>query len=304
MNPRNALIIALLAVVIAVGIVLLSRKYATDPADEDVHHETGEAMVSERADGSMPPAEDKQEMEGLEEIQGRDDQAKLIRAQLTAFWALNATSGFVQTRNDLVTDLGLNAAQSEKIEQVFARREKELTDLLARMTSGEAGAEKIIALLRNKGLREDLEPVLSEEQLKAFDLREENQAWEKVEALAYRDMSEVSAVIRLTDSQKKEVLAALMDHAPVKVEQEADARAFMSLTYGAMAQDMDSLHIRGLSNLMGETSDIDIYSPEYRQQIEQQKTERIENKLSVLRGILDETQLTRYREHLEAESAW
>jgi hypothetical protein len=45
-------------------------------------------------------------------------------------------------------------------------------------------------------------------------------------------------------------------------------------------------------------------APQYQQWTQTNKTERIENELSALRNILDEKQLARYREHLEAEPPW
>ncbi len=88
-----------------------------------------------------------------------------------------------------------------------------------------------------------------------------------------------------------------------------DARAFMTLNYGQMLIDVDSSNIRGLANMVSaglrsEMPEVDIDSRQYQQWTQDNKTRRIENELSSLRNILDERQLTRYREHLEAEPAW
>jgi hypothetical protein len=45
-------------------------------------------------------------------------------------------------------------------------------------------------------------------------------------------------------------------------------------------------------------------SPPYQPWTQDNKTRRINNSLSALQQILDENQLTRYRQHLEAEPAW
>ncbi len=211
-------------------------------------------------------------------------------------------------------DLNLNAGQSAELERIFARREKELADLLAREQPGKAGIgqetfRKICALLRNIGLREDLAGVLSVQQLATFDANEANRARETVEARAYRDMADINAVVLLTDSQKQQALAALINNASAKVEQEADARAFMTLHYGQMLTDVDSSSIRGLSNMVSaglknDTPDTDIDSPQYQEWAQANKTKRIESELSSLQDILDEKQFTRYREHLENEPTW
>jgi hypothetical protein len=118
-------------------------------------------------------------------------------------------------------------------------------------------------------------------------------------------MAGINAVVQLTDSQKQQVLGVLAERAAEKVEQEADARAFMSLAYGGLAADMDAPHVRGLSNLLNmspaQDPNLEFGSAEYQQWIEEQKSERIENELSALRGVLNDDQLARYREHLEAE---
>jgi hypothetical protein len=200
------------------------------------------------------------------------------------------------------------------VEKIFARREAELAGLLAAMHSGEAANDtehfrKICALLRNKGLREDLVGTISAQHLASFVANEAHRGRETIEARAYRDMADINAVVLLTDSQKQQALAALMNNAPEKVEQEADARAFMTVNYGQMLIDVDSSSIRGLANMVSaglknEMPDVDLDSRQYQQWTQANKTKRIENELATLRNILDASQLTRYREHLEAEPAW
>lgn len=301
MTPKKSSIIALCLVGIAVGIGLLNRMGNGDPSTPD-------GIAAEGRRHPMETREDRKEREAREAL------ALVERDKVTSLWMGRASDGFGQTKRHLVTDLGIDAETSGEVEKVFAKRERELASLLAAMTSGEAGDDreifsKICALIRNKGLREDLAGVLSKEQLAAFDAREAKRGRETVEARAYRDMADINAVVQLTDSQKQEVLGALMQQAPRKLEQEADARAFMSLTFGPLAAEMESSAFRGLTNMVAETmkegsADIDIYGVEYRKLVEEQKAERIGNELSSLRHILNETQLTRYREHLEAEPGW
>jgi len=76
-----------------------------------------------------------------------------------------------------------------------------------------------------------------------------------------------------------------------------------------MLNDINPASIRGLTNLAHQltsnplaTPDVD--SPQYRQRSAATKAERIARDLSTLQNILDEKQLARYREHLEAEPAW
>ena len=213
-----------------------------------------------------------------------------------------------------MADLNLSAEEAAEVEKVFARRDAELAGLLAKMHFGEAAHDvetmrEICGLFRNKGLREDLAGILSAEKLATFDANEANRERETIEARAYREMADINAVILLTDNQKQPVLAALMKSAPARVEQEADARAFMTLHYGQMLTDVDSSSIRGLANMVSaglnyEMPAVEIDSSHYQQWTQANKAERIEQELSALQNILDEKQLTRYREHLEAEPAW
>jgi hypothetical protein len=230
------------------------------------------------------------------------------------FWSQNASAGFDLSLKNLLADLDLSGEETAEVKEVFARREAELAGLLAEMHSGEVADDwehfrQICALLRNKVLREDLARVLSARNLAGFDANEANRERETIEARTYRDMADINAVVLLTDTQKQQVLAALMKNAPARVEHEADTRAFMTLNYGQMLTDVDSSSVRGLANMVSaglndEMPAVDIDSSQYRQWTEANKRARIEHDLSVLQPILDESQLARYREHLEAEPAW
>jgi hypothetical protein len=214
----------------------------------------------------------------------------------------------------LLADLNLSAEETTGVKEIFARREAELAGLLADMHAGEAADDmellrQICALLRNKGLREDLAGVLSVRNLASFDANEANRERETIEARAYRDMADINAVVLLTEAQKQQALAALMKSAPARVEKEADTRAFMTLNYGQMLTDVDSSSIRGLANMVSaglndEVPAVEIDSSHYQQWTQANKAERIGHELSILQSILDEDQLARYREHLEAEPAW
>jgi hypothetical protein len=118
-------------------------------------------------------------------------------------------------------------------------------------------------------------------------------------------MAAINAALTLTDSQKPSVLAALSARAAEKVEEEADARAFMSLSYGEMAAVIDLSNVRGLAASLNadldDVLDVAHGSTEYFRWMENQRAERIESELSPLRYILDGNQLARYRDHLEAE---
>jgi hypothetical protein len=309
-NPRTPTIIALSLAVIAAFIALFNYLKDDPSPAMDAVAEASQARNSDRR-SEVDSAETREERLARA---AREELVREVKEKQLTFWTNNASAGFALSLRNLVADLNLSAEETAEVEVVFARRETELGGLLARMHSGEAADDgetmrEICGLFRNKGLREDLAGILSAEKLATFDANEANRERETIEARAYREMADINAVILLTDNQKQPVLAALMKSAPARVEQEADARAFMTLHYGQMLTDVDSSSIRGLANMVSaglnyEMPAVEIDSSHYQQWTQANKAERIGHELSILQPILDEDQITRYREHLEAEPAW
>lgn len=238
-----------------------------------------------------------------------DERVRQEQEKLAAQWMVEAGKGFSRTQKALEIDLGLSSDQKKQLDQVFARRSETLSELLSSMATGDHGDGKaliaeICALIRNKGLREDLTGILTAEQLEAFDAREQKKTGDTVEAHAYRDLAALNELVTLTPAQKNQALPVFIDQASTRYEEEADARAFMSLTYGPLAATMDSSYIRGLSNLLtmdgGLSGDFEYGSQDHQNQIAQQEAERIDGVIERLGEVLDDDQLARYREHLES----
>lgn len=309
MNPRFRSLIALCVILIAAGIAWLNRQKQGPAHAPEPPRETALPWASAGEDRSLSGSESPL-METREAREKREALAEGERNRMTAMWLANISGAFARTSANLATDFNLSPEQAEKVNAIFARRRQELAALLARMTSGEAGDDKetfrkITALIRNKGLRSDLEGVLSAEQLQAFDEGEAKRQRETIEARAYRDMAEISEVANLKDSQKQSVLGILAKQASAKVEEEADSRAFMSLMYGGLAADMDPSIVAVIGDMVNidpaGAPDLEYGSAEHEKWTEARKAERIENELTGLKNVLDEDQLTRYRDHLEAE---
>lgn len=310
MSFKKRSILAVSLVAITALTVLFNHRKNDPPPATNSGAEASQARKSDR----------KSEVNSAESREARV--ARLAREELVretkekqlAFWSQNASAGFDLSLKNLLADLNLSAEETTGVKEIFARREAELAGLLAKMHAGEAADDmellrQICALLRNKGLREDLAGVLSSRSLASFDANEARRERETIEARAYRDMADINAVVLLTDSQKQLVLAAIMKNAPARVEHEADTHAFMTLNYGQMLTDVDSSSIRGLANMVSaglsdEIPAVGIDSTQYQRWTQAKKAARIERDLSVLQPILDHDQLARYREHLEAEPAW
>ncbi len=310
MNPRNASIIVLSLVAIAALMVLFNKR-KDDPSPA---MNAGTASSPTRNSQQKRESNSKESREERLARVAREEMVREVKQKQLTFWTKNASAGLTQSKKNLVADLNLSAEEAAGVEKIFARRDTELAGLLAKMHSGEAAHDvetmrEICALLRNKSLREDLAGILSPEKLATFDANEATRERETIEARAYRDMAAINDVVSLTDAQKQQALAALMKNAPANVEQEADARAFMTLHYGQMLTDVDSSSIRGMSNMFDAALKYELPAdgldnPSYQQWTEDNKTQRINNSLSALQNVLDEKQLARYREHLEAEPAW
>jgi hypothetical protein len=309
-NPRTASFIALSLAFIAAFIALFNH-LKEDPTP-GMNADT-EVIQTRNSDRKRIGNSDESQEKHLARA-AREELVQEVTQKQLSFWSQNASAALAQSKSNLVADLNLSEREAAEVEKSFARREAELFELLARMHSAEAADDmehfrNVCALLRNKGLREELAAVLSAEKLATFDANEANRERETIEARAYRDMADINSVVLLTDSQKQQALAALMKNAPVNVEHEADARAFMTLNYGQMLTDVDSRSIRGLANMVSAglndaMPDVETDSSQYQQWTQSNKTERIAIELSSLRNILDEKQLARYREHLESEPAW
>ncbi len=302
MSPRNLSLIALSLVAIAASVALFHH----------LNHTPSPAVNQGKIPIQPPLSQGKhQGTSSLPATESLTQEA--IQSQL-ALWSNNGAGGLALSLKNLIAVLHLSPVETAAVKQIFARRDAELTALLTAMYSGEAADDRqhftsICALLRNKGLRNDLASVLSASNLAAFDANEASRQQQSIEARAYRDMADINSVVLLSDSQKQQALAALINKAPDKVEHEADTRAFLTLNYGQMLTDINPASIRGLTNLDHQltsnplaTPNID--SPQYRQRSAATKAERIARDLSTLQNILDEKQLARYREHLEAEPAW
>jgi hypothetical protein len=314
MHRKSLSILAICLVGIAVALMLLNQKNDSDSASNSITEPSG-TRISQREGNSTTNSRSNRERASQRNTEtSLMEQPIVIETNpMTAMWLEQARKGFVATQQHLVSDLGLDARQSEQLDAIFARRANELAELLASnvemdAVDGQEHMKKIAALIRNKGLRDDLARVLSAEQLAAFDAAEATRVRETVEARAYHDLAQINEVAQLTDDQKPQVLGILAQQAAAKVEEEADSRAFMSLMFGGLAADMDSSHIRSLTNMVNadptQASNLEYGSAEYMQWVEGKKKERIHKELSALQNVLTENQLERYRGHLEAEQVY
>jgi hypothetical protein len=314
MKQRNTFFIALSMLLLAVIAALFKHQTsAVSPANSSAA--TNGAGMADPPDDSAKSAGSRRERAATkrnEMMAAQLEVAEIGRNHTAAVWVYNAEVAFEKTNSNLATDLGLSAEQAAKVDALFVSRKEQLAGMLASLKSDETEdpqetVRQITALMRNKGLRDGLAGILTSEQLATFDAAEANQQRKSIQAKTDRDMATINTVLTLTDPEKQKVLDALSTSAVEKAEEEADARAFMSLAYGEMAAKIDLSNVRGLAAMLNpdlnDRPGFAYGSPEYFRWREQQRAERIERGLSPLRYVLNKEQLARYREHLEAEPA-
>lgn len=288
---------------------------ADSASPDDASAARGRMSLSERSprSGRREVSGGRHPGESDEDRKLREGQLREAQDQLVGGMVKTASLGFAKTRKELGAEFALSEAQTAALGEIFERRAEELAGLLSGSDQPFPGneretLEKICALIRQKGLRDELVEFLSEEQLETFDRREKKRVQARLEARTYRDLAKVNEVVELSDDQKQEVFDALMKGAPERVEEEANARAFMSLTYGPLAAEMDSSVVAGMAGMMKTEADgppdFQFGNGDHEKWLEERKAGRVERELAALAEVLDPEQLSRYREHLEAQSPW
>jgi hypothetical protein len=218
-----------------------------------------------------------------------------------------------QLIKDLTDDLGLNEAQVADLKSVLDTRLKDFRASLdheaaAGASPGQREKEMIMkagGLIRGAGLREDLEGVLSEEQLTAFDEREEKIWQSQVESLAYRELAKIAPVLSLKEDQKDRIFELLQASSAEKLKEDGDARAFMALMQNQAPGKMELTGVAEadfLSAALDGPNPLTPESPEFKKQILEVVGGQIRKQVELLAPVLDPGQKQRYHDHLVSKS--
>jgi RNA polymerase sigma factor (sigma-70 family) len=218
-----------------------------------------------------------------------------------------------QLLKELTTDFGLDDAQVAGLKQVLDGRLKAFRSSLdpeaAPVVSAEQREREMITkaggLIRGTGLREDLAGVLSEEQLTAFDEREEKIRQGQVESLAYRELAKIAPVLNLKEEQKDRVFERLQTSSSEKLKADGDARAFMALMQNQVPGKMDLTDVAEanfLQEVMDGPDPLPPESPEFKKRILEVVGRQIRKQVELLGPVLDQSQRQRYHDHLVSKS--
>ena len=218
-----------------------------------------------------------------------------------------------QWLTDLTADLGLNADEVAGVKTVLDTRLKKFRASLDHEAapddlSEQRKEEKVPtagSLIRGAGLREDLAGVLSEDQLTAFDEREERIQQSQVESFAYRELAKITPVLKLTEAQKDIAFELLQTSAAEKLQQDGDGRAFMALQSNQAPAQLD------LTDAAEEALLFQVFdgpnapprdSPEFKKQLTEVVGGLIRKQVELLSPALDQRQKQRYHEFLVSKS--
>jgi hypothetical protein len=218
-----------------------------------------------------------------------------------------------QWLKDLTAELGLSDPQVAGLKKILDTR---LIDFRASLdpeaepgVSPEQREREMITkaggLIRGTGLRHDLAGVLSEEQLTAFDEREEKIWQSQVESLAYRELAKIAPVLSLKEEQKDRVFELLQTSSSEKLKTDGDARAFMALMQNQAPGKMELTDVAEadfLSAALDGPNPLSPESPEFKKQILEVVGGQIRKQVELLAPVLDPGQKQRYHDHLVSKS--
>ena len=122
MKQKQSIIIALGIATIAVILFFIKQKNEGHPPGK-TSSQTFPTRVSQQQG-------DNQASRSQPENQEREKLARIEQKKLTTHWMNNASAGFAIAKKNLIADLNLNAAETAEVDQIFARRETQLAELL------------------------------------------------------------------------------------------------------------------------------------------------------------------------------
>lgn len=165
--------------------------------------------------------------------------------------------------------------------------------------------KKAGGIIRGVGLRESLAGILSEEQLAAFDQRQERDWKSQVETHARRELSKLLPLLELTDAQREQTLELLKKSSADALNESADVRAFLAMQRNQSLTQVeltDLAEAEFLYQAIEGPNPLAPNSPEFREQLAEVVGDRIHRDLELLAPVLDDIQLQRYRDHLIRDS--
>ena len=274
---------------------------APQPPDNNAAGEMGRTDIAAADAKASSPDEELAKLEAMSPHPSEDEMAR----------RLSVKHG--QLLEDLTAGLGLGEAEVAGLKKVLDRRLKDFrASLDPEAAPGAAPDERekemitrAGGLIRGAGLREDLAGVLSDEQLAAFDEREEKTRQSLVESLAYRELAMIAPVLNLKEEQKNRAFELLQTSSAENLRQSADARAFMALMQNKTSTQVDFTSMADADffhEIMDGPNALPPDSPEFKKRITEFVTTQTSKQVELLSPVLDPAQRKRYHDHLVSKS--
>lgn len=265
------------------------------------------AAATKRSDREKP--EPKKNPGGLTDEQMK--QAKKVQADMAKQMLKRYRTTLEQHIAKLAKNLNLTDAQRASLQAWVDER-------IGKMEAADFTDEKAMGTLMTDGkslsvkaLEQSLEASLSPDQKTALADFQQKEHQTKVDAAALKSLAKLQGVIEFEEGQRDEVYKLLAEGADTDIKGKEDNEDPSAMFTESMGMDMDPYGI-GLQQIMTEAAggfeklaeggappDMKDMGKRMREAFDK----RVEEKVDLLRPVLNEQQLGRYREELKTKGA-
>ncbi|HVJ45147.1 MAG TPA: hypothetical protein VM511_02100 [Luteolibacter sp.] len=236
-------------------------------------------------------------------------QAKKAQAEMAKQMIKRYRTTLEQHIEKLSKNLNLTDAQRASLQSWLDER-------MAKLETTDFSDEKSMATLMQggkdltvKALEESLGASLSADQKTALTAFQEKEHQTKVDAAALKSLSKLQGVIEFEDGQRDEIYKLLSEGADADLRKKKDIHDPSAMFTESMGMDMDPYGL-GLQELMTEAAggfdklaagEAPTDEKDMKQRMREAVDKRIEQKVDLLRPVLNDTQLDRYRQELKTK---
>jgi hypothetical protein len=266
--------------------------------------ESGEALQTKRAE--REPAAPKPPGQPSDEQMA---QAKKMQSEMSKAMVKRIRGKFEQQIEKLAESLHLTATQKSALTASFEEKMKKLEALDFSDPKAMSGMTDALKGLTNKALEDELAPGLSEEQKTAMADFKEKELRGKVDTMALKGISKMQGVIDFQEGQRDEVYKILSASAEATAMAEEEEPDVAKLLTDGMGIELDPYDL-GLQKVMSDSMGMDggklnSATPEGKKEMARNLREsidqRVEQKVELLRPVLNEKQLGQYRDELKTK---
>lgn len=272
-----------------------SERNSTSPTDKPRSSATSRREVSDR----RGPESDRPEPAIVTRINGETQDSDKVQQQMEAMFKERQMTKWNARILKLVTQLQLSKDQEDTLREVL-KKELEVFDGIF---SGESDPSRVSALLGVDGLDNALTEILTDSQKDEFEKLKEKELANKVEARALKELANLTD-LDLTPDQKDAVYDILYQQAETSIENEAPTHGMISMVTNGFGIEIDSDSVGMATTIIpsGEGSfegEIGPDSSSWVASAKEQINKQIDQKVDALRPVLNESQISQYRQQLE-----